>query len=125
MKDIKVTKAALIEKIQSNRDAHRAIFLEAVDGYRVMAEKILEQHLAEIRSGKMKVVFVTLPAPDDHTRDYDRVLAMLDMSVEEEITLSQADFAQYVQDDWSWKRAFLTSNSTYSATAGRLVDADG
>jgi hypothetical protein len=117
MQDVTVRKADLIEKITANREAHRAIFLEAVDGYRGLAEEMLQKHLAEVRSGQMKVVRVVLDAPVDHTRDYDRVLAMLGMSVDDQITLAQSDFAQYVLDDWSWKRQFLTSNSTYSGTA--------
>lgn len=122
MKEVTVKKRDLTEKLTANRAAHRAIFDEAVAGYQAMAEKLLEQHLAEVRAGKMKVVNVFLDVPEDHTRDYDRVLGMLEMSVADEVTLSQQDFAMYVQDDWSWKRQFLTSNSTYSGTAARALE---
>lgn len=123
MNEIVVKKADLRAIVQKNRDAHRAIFEEAVAGYRTQSVAILEDHIARIRAGKVVRVSVVLPFPEDHTRDYDRVLAMLDMDLQEEIELEEHDFAQYVQDDWSWKRQFLFSNSSYSTSASTQLDA--
>lgn len=121
MKDVTVKKAELREKIQTNRDAHKAIFDEAVEGYREKIIGLLEEHLKRVKKGKMETIRIWLPVPEDHTGDYDRVLAMLDMSVDEEITIDQNTFSSYVMDEWHWKGEFLSTNSAYSATAASLL----
>ncbi len=120
MREITVKKSDLLEKIKKNKDTHRAIFEEAVEGYRAQAIGLLEDHIAAIKAGKVQRVHISLPQPEDHTNDYDRVLAMLDMELADEITLDEDDFAAYVMDDWVWKRQFLTGNAMYSATAAML-----
>ena len=117
MREIRVTKSELVEKITANRAAHRAIFEEAVEGYRKMGVELLEAHIKEILAGKIPQINVRLVAPEDHTSDYDRVLAMLEMSLDDEILIDEERFASYVLDDWHWKRQFLTTNSSYSAMA--------
>lgn len=123
MKVVKVNRGALLGVIQENRDKHRAIFQEALDGYKDEALRLLNGHIDRIKRGKVSTVFVSLPAPQDHTRDYDRILRMLNMSVDAEVELSEPDFAQYVMDDWAWKREFLTTASVYnSATANAALE---
>jgi len=117
MKNILVTKTHLLEKLKENRAAHRGIFEEAVEGYRSEAVKQLEAHIERIKSGKMPTVFVRLEAPEDHTDEYDVVIGMLEMDLDDRVELTQADYRAYVMDDWNWKNQFLTSNSLYSGTA--------
>lgn len=121
MKDVTVKKEELRAKVQANRDAHKAIFDEAVEGYRAKIVGLLEDHLKRVKKGKMEAIKIWLPIPEDHTNDYNRVLAMLDMSVDAEITIDQNTFASYVMDDWHWKNEFLTASSAYSATAASLL----
>lgn len=122
MEKVTVKKSVLLEKLQANRADHRGIFEEALDGYRDAALEILEGHIERVRQGKVEQIFVSLPMPEDHTKDYDRAIGMIEMSVDEEITLSEADFASYVQDDWRWKQQFLASNSTYSLSAAAALN---
>jgi hypothetical protein len=125
MKTVKVNKSALLSAVSENRDGHRKIFEEAVAGYKAEATRLLEGHLARIKDGKLVAVFVQLPVPLDHTRDYDRVLRMVNMSVDPEIELTEQDFAQYVMDDWMWKREFLNTAVTYnSPTANAALEVE-
>ena len=117
MRQVTVQKGALVKVVQENRGEHRKIFEEAVEGYKKRAVELLEEHIARIKKGKIERVAVSLPVPEDHTADYDRVLKMLDMSVDENVTLDETAFAEYVMDDWGWQRQFLTSSSAYSARA--------
>jgi hypothetical protein len=125
MRDITVEKHELVAKVKENREAHRAIFLEAVEGYRAEAVRQLEAHIERIKDGHLPEVRVVLPAPSDHTADYDRVLAMLDWETAATIKIAEEDFAAYVMDDWHWKRQFLTTNSAYSAGATGALGAMG
>ena len=121
MDKVTVRKDDLAKAVQANRDEHRKIFEEAVDGYKKRAVQLLEEHIARIRTGKLERVAVSMPVPEDHTHDYDRVLKMLEMSTADEIELDEHRFAQYVMDDWQWQRQFLTDSSAYSAMArGKL-----
>lgn len=117
MDELTFPKAQLQEALKKNRDAHRGIFEEAVKGYEAQALSLLQKHMDDIRGGRVKHVIVNLPYPEDHTRDYDRIIAMLDMMIGDEVELDEGTFAMYVMDDWGWKRQFLTTNSVYSAQA--------
>lgn len=117
MRQVTVKKADLVKVVSDNRAEHRQIFEEAVEGYKKRAIELLEGHIERIREGKIERVAVSLPVPEDHTADYDRVLKMLDMSVDDDVTLDETAFAEYVMDDWGWQRQFLTSSSAYSASA--------
>lgn len=117
MDQLTFPKARLQEALSKNREAHRGIFEEAVKGYEEQALSLLQLHMDDIRAGRVKHVIVNLPYPEDHTRDYDRILAMLDMMIGDDVELDEGTFAQYVMDDWHWKRQFLTTNSAYSVQA--------
>lgn len=120
MRNMRFKVSELNDKIKANRDQHRAIFLEALEGYKKKVLEELEKHITAIREGKVQAVYVNLPQPEDHTKDYDRVLTMLSMCTENAVELNEVEFGQYVMDDWNWKRKFLASNSVYSASAARL-----
>ncbi len=121
MNDVKVDKQELINIVEKNRDAHRAIFEEALEGYKKVAVRQLEAHIERIDRGDLIDVYFRVPVPEDHTDDYDRVLTMLAMSVDNTIEIDQQAFASYVMDDWNWKKQFLTTNSSYSQTANMAL----
>lgn len=114
MDAVKVKKVELLEKLKANRDAHQAIFEKALEGYRKLCIEHLEQMLAEAKAGKVIRRKVELQEPVNQTKDYDRAIAMLEMSQDDIIELSEIDFQQYVLDDWRWKEQFTTTNSRYT-----------
>lgn len=123
MKDITVKKDELLKILQENRANHVEIFNEAVEGYKAEAEKILSDHLDRVRSGKMTTVYVSLPVPENHTKDYDRIIKMVEMHQDHEFILSERDVQSYVMDDWDWTKQFLTSSARYSGTAATSLEA--
>jgi hypothetical protein len=124
MQNIKVKKTELLEKMRDNRDAHREAFLAALEGYRQHALRELNQRVKALEEGRTPEITIDILRPVDHTRDYDRVIGMLEMDVEEELTLSEMDYSQYVKDDWQWKRQWTLSNSGYvsGGTTQRVSD---
>ena len=110
---ITVKKDELLSQLRENRSKHYEIFVEAQKGYREDIIKELDAMLHEARSGKSIRRAVALIEPQDHTRDYDRIIRMLEMSVTNTVFINEQEFAQYVQDDWGWKRAFTESASNY------------
>jgi hypothetical protein len=117
MENVKVNKSEALEILKKNRTEHKSIFLEAVEGYKKQVLEILERHIADIKAGKVQYISIQLPKPEEHTKDYDRAIKMLEMSIDDAIEMDEHSFSSYIMDDWSWKRQFLGSNSSYSLKA--------
>lgn len=122
MEKVKVDKAALLRTLEANRAKHRQIFEEACDGYQKAVVAELEKQLKRAKAGIRQTMYVSIPAPIDQTKEYDRAIAMLKMSIDQEVLLSEQDFSCYVLDDWAWKQQFLTSSRPYSTRAASLMD---
>ena len=67
--------------------------------------------VAESKEGKIPGIH--LPMPDDHTSDYDRAIGMLEMEVNDIVTIDQEDYSNYVDDNWAWKNQWSLSNTNY------------
>jgi hypothetical protein len=100
-------------KLRENRDSHHDQFEKAWQGYCKMVRAELEHKLERIKAGKPIDRYLGHTPPEDHTGDYDDVIAMLEMMLDESIELTQGQFKQYVQDDWGWKEQWVTSNTAY------------
>ena len=126
MREVTVEKEELRRKLVENRDKHRGIFEEALEGFQREAIRLLEEELDRARRGVKRTVRVILQCPEDHTSEYDRVIAMLDMEVSEKVTLTEQEFAQFVQDDWSWQHQWLMGSAMFSSAASsRLAEKYG
>lgn len=114
MNQTKVNKIVLLEKIRQNRNTHVSEFNKAYTGYVNTAITQLSANLTKAKDGKEFSTYINLEAPENHVKDYDRVIAALEMSVEDTITVSSHEFSNFVMDEWSWKTKFMSLNSTYS-----------
>ena len=110
-----IKKDKLVEILTENRTRHRRVFEAALEGYKAEAEKRLTARLAALQSGRLPDFDLRLIEPVDHTRDYDRVLRMIDLDIGDTWEMTERDVAQYVEDDWIWKRQFLRFSSNYAA----------
>lgn len=114
---IRARKSELLKALKANRDEHRSTFLEALDGYSKEAIKALNERIEDAKKNKRISLSFLLVQPEDHTKDYDRVIRMLEMSVSEELEITQDQFSNFVMDDWAWSRQFYHSNRAYSSKA--------
>jgi len=115
MKPITVSKSELLDKVRENRARHRQVFLDSLEGWRKAALAKLEDTVRDLQGGRTPEIRFSLVRPEDHTRDYDRVIEMLEMDIDSEFVLDEQDFSQYVRDDWHWKRQWLQTSSSYAA----------
>jgi hypothetical protein len=106
MRNVTVNRDEFLVEVTANREAHREVFEEALDGYHRRLKAELEQRVRDLKAGRRINQYIGLPEPEDHTDDYDRVIMMAHMSVEDTITLSEDEFAMYVMDQWRWKQDF-------------------
>lgn len=112
---IQMDKEELLLILHENRAKHRDVFEHALAGYKAALHRDLTEKVQALERGKVPDVHIRYSRPEDHTRDYDRVIKMVQMHQGEHFSLEESDFAQYVEDDWHWKRQWVTSNSGYAS----------
>ena len=110
-----IEKSVLLDKLRSNRASHLATYQEACAGYLVSAAKALKAKMKSIKEGKVISLSTGLVMPVQQLKQYETGIAMLQMTTDEHVTLTQAQFENYVLDQWSWKTSFLTTNASYSS----------
>lgn len=116
MLEVRVRRNDLKTILDKNREAHRATFLRAQEKYRERMISEFDKRLKAMRDGKEINTYFTFPVPSDHTDDYDRAIGMLNMMADgNDVPLSEEDYAKLVDDDWGWKRQWVTTNASYGA----------
>lgn len=110
---ITVKKDKLLDELKKNRTVHADELQQAVAGYHKAVIDELAKMLGDAREGKEYRKVVNLAEPEDHLKDYDRVIRMLEMSVNDEIQVTETEFSQYVLDEWGWKGRFIATSSAY------------
>lgn len=115
MDKVTVKTDKLLKTIKKNRKAHRDLFLKAQTVYRQDIIDELDRMLKDAQNGKNIRRSITIPEPQDHTPDYDRVITMLEMSVDKEVKLDSMAFDQYVMDNWSWAAGARGINTMYAS----------
>ena len=111
--DTKVKKRELIKILHDNRTSHAAAYQLAMEKYREKMMAWFNASVDTLKAGGWPEKTVNLPTPEEHTRDFDRAIRMLEMNVADEIELEEHEFNQYVMNEWSWHRAFLANTSSY------------
>lgn len=117
MKTVRVNKTDLLEILCENRKKHKEQYKESIKSFRVKSADLLNKELQKIIAGKKFEVHFDLQKPTSHEKDYDLVIKMVEMSVDDIIELEQHEFNQLVNDEWTWKSSFkMTYYSNYSYT---------
>jgi hypothetical protein len=133
VQQVRVNKAALLEKVKANLDQHKKDYEQACKDYADEARAVLAEKLAAIQAEFKKVaeavekgglkpakvalsmdlISVRLTVPESHEKDYLKAVAMLEMSTQDEVELEQDDFSRLVMDEWGWKEAFRETVAFY------------
>lgn len=99
MDEVKVTRLDLLSKLRANREAHVKIYNDAMDGYFVSLAKYVKKLEKQVEDRK-EIKSVSFDIPRSHVDEYDEAIAMLEMSVDNEIVLNKREFNNYVLDKW-------------------------
>jgi hypothetical protein len=113
MQSVTVSKDELTKRVTANRASHRDLYERAFAGFKRQMRQKLEESLEMLERGEVPPLQLGLVVPEDHTADYDQVLEMLAMSVDDEIKVDYQSFRSYVMDEWGWKQSFTNSTSAY------------
>lgn len=107
---------ALKEILTKNKDEHRGIYEEAVEAYSKEAMEWLKNQmdgLMRTKKSPVRLYFVA-PVPEEHTEDYERVISMLEMTVDPTISLNESDYAKYVLNQWDWAHSWGSNTVSYT-----------
>lgn len=118
MNSVTVKKEELLVRVRSNRADHHDLYVKAWEAFKRRVIEELEDMHAAARKGEIRQ-YVGLTAPQDHTAEYDRAIAMLEMSVDDQVTIDAQQFAELVRNEWAWFNQTRHINSTY-ASGGKL-----
>jgi hypothetical protein len=119
---IKVKKDDLLKVLKENRKKHKADYFEAVKAYRVKAADLFTKELEKIVQGEEFNPYINnLQKPTNHVKEYDLIIKMVEMGVDDIIKLQQGEFNQLVMDEWNWRSSFQStvySNTSYFGQSG-------
>ena len=117
-KTFKFNKSEILAKLKANLEKHKSEFKELVEKNNLLMFKELENVLAQSKNGTEYPDFTKFEAvrkvkPEDHTTDYLQMISILEMAVEEQLTLTAAEFDCYVNDNWDWTKVFVSYKQMY------------
>lgn len=110
----------LIAVVRENMDDHREAYEDTLAGFLKAAGKALDEMVAKVARRELVNLRFTLPIPEDHTRDYERVLKLLEMTKDagqDTVLLLENEQSMYVMDEWGWQKAFSQTSTFYSASS--------
>lgn len=114
---VTILKAELLTKLRANLEQHKSVVIEARKGYVAKAKDHLRASLADLESGRVKSIAISLQAPQDMSETYVTTIAMMEMHQSDTIQLTASEFRMLVLDEWDWSDHFWMQNAAYSATA--------
>ena len=114
MKEITIKKSKLVDKINENMTIHVKEYKELHILYTQEAILRLQVLLQNIQKNSHNVsLYVDLVEPTSSEDSYRTALEMLELEVNENVTISEQEFKQYIKDEWHWSRSFELSKSAY------------
>lgn len=115
-------------------DKHKKLIDSIVD-WKASADSEFQKFYGKVEAKEELPAHVTLKMfavdtslglvyPQDHSRDYDKAIRMMQSSIYGEVQLSADEYDAYVLNNWEWKNNFFASNSAYLNTRkGRMLKA--
>ena len=103
----------LLPIIIENKQKHNNIYNLAVSGYWNKAEEVLNKKLIQIKNHEKIDAYLGFNYPVSYENEYDKVIRMLQLTSDKEISLDFNQFDAFVRNEWNWKNTFLSSNTSY------------
>ena len=116
MKTVNVNREALLSALTENRERHIANHKMATEDRRTSVMDTLRKHLLimDVDVNHQMPETLRFPKTQSHEAEYNRAIAMVEMSVDPTVELTQHEFDQLVLDNWSWQQDFMTNAVLYA-----------
>lgn len=118
LNSVKINKENLIEILKKNAKSHQEKYEKAYKNWVIAYKEMLEKLTKKAEKGK-PIPFhkIKLDKPKSYLASYEETIGMLELSVEENIVLTQNDYRQFVLDKWSWTNEFAFSSASYNSSS--------
>lgn len=113
MQQVKIHKTRLLNKLEENLAKHKKEYDRAHYAWKKKVHIALANAFENAKNDVEYKVHFNLPEPISYEKHYIREIEMVEMSVDDEITLTQGEFNTLVMDEWSWKNSFVATTSQY------------
>ena len=114
---VNVKRSDLLDALRRNRSLHIAEYAEALRDFRLKMKAELERAQAALEAVEDKDLpkfKLNLPVvTQNYLKNYDEVIEMLELSVDETINLDSESFQAYFKNKWSWTDSFRTIAASY------------
>lgn len=115
MDKVRVNTGELKLTLVDNLATHVAKYDEAVSAYKILLLRKLGKLYKEVEADVEVDLYIDLLKPENHADDYETIIAMLDMSIDDITSLTMNEFRQYVEDKWTWKKNFQETFVAYTS----------
>lgn len=115
MNTVKINKSELQIIIKENYEKYKNLYDASLQTYWEAVEKELNKGIQLVKkqlkdkTGPIYSFTVQAQMPDKNHDSYERILRMLELSVDTEIELSVNDFDKYVRNKWEWRERYMQS----------------
>lgn len=126
MRVVNVSRVDLIKKMTENRTKHEAEYKEALIAWHLDTQDWFKRNhelVTGLTPDKLPSFSVKerIPSkPQSFLDQYDKVLSMLEWSKDDELTLTDTEFDNYVRDTWGWTETFKTQAMSYSNSSNKF-----
>lgn len=119
---VTVNRLVLLDALKTNLNKHVIDYNKAVEAYNVAIRAELKAKLKEF-GDKVLTTSVSLEskAPSSFERSYRDVIEMMELSVDENITLDSTAFRQYLKDEWNWKVSFSAAQAINASVTTKYM----
>ncbi|MCP1651661.1 hypothetical protein [Pseudomonas nitroreducens] len=118
-RSVNVSRVELISALKGGRERHAIDYATAAQDYEDAAIKFLSDALKRAKKGDLSDIHFKLPKPENHTGDYDEIIAMMEQSVDSTISLDSPSFRAYFLGEWDWKRGFDLAMTSLGGYLGK------
>lgn len=117
---IKMFKDTLLAKLEKNLLIHEEEVSLATQLWKDAASDFCFDLRVRIGEGDYTNMSFDVPRPVDNSKEINRAIAMVTYSTEEEITLDEATFNQWVLNEWSFRNRLAEIGLMASSLSGSL-----
>ncbi len=118
---VNVSRVALLAKLKENVAIHKKDYEEALIGYKIkLVADIKAALLVAEKASLEKIHLLAAPRydyPRSYEAEYNEIIDMMEVSVDDVINLDATSFKQYFKNEWSWSSHFNSSATMYKAMA--------
>lgn len=109
---LEVKKSEIISAVKANKEIHIKAYAKGIIAYKKEALKQLAEQKTRVEKGDLSAR-LKLTTPIDNATSYDDIVEMFEFDVNDIVTLTQAEYNEYVKDKTESARHALMSNSMY------------